>query len=139
MLTRIADESDFQSMGLCYQTCAGAEEQYAFAVVWQKSCWCTNTVPNSADTVSAKQCSNSCPGYPTDWCGGDSLFGYLKITGVKPSSTAAPASTSTTQQVTKATSKPATKSTTTVRVFSISPHSNPYPLNAPVSLFPGAF
>ncbi|KAK1783121.1 hypothetical protein QBC45DRAFT_389014 [Copromyces sp. CBS 386.78] len=109
-----ANESDFQSMGLCYQTCAAAEKQYAFAVVWEKSCWCSNTVPNSADTVSAKQCSNPCPGYPSDWCGGDSLFGYLKITGVKPSSTAAPApaSTSTTQQPTKTTKTP-TKPTTT--------------------------
>ncbi|KAK3954248.1 hypothetical protein QBC32DRAFT_92108 [Pseudoneurospora amorphoporcata] len=113
-----ANESDFQSMGLCYQTCAGAEKQYAFAVVWEKSCWCSNTVPNSADTVSAKQCSNPCPGYPSDWCGGDSLFGYLKITGVKPSSTAAPApaSTSTTQQPTK-TTKTATKPTTTAVVI----------------------
>ncbi|ESA43037.1 uncharacterized protein NCU06981 [Neurospora crassa OR74A] len=115
-----ANESDYQSMGLCYGTCSSAAEKYAFAVVWQKSCWCTNVVPNSANTVSSKQCSNPCPGYPSDWCGGDSLYGYLKITGIKPSSTAAPASSTstgtTTQQATKTTTsstKPTTQPTTT--------------------------
>ncbi|EGO59733.1 hypothetical protein NEUTE1DRAFT_121482 [Neurospora tetrasperma FGSC 2508] len=119
-----ANESDYQSMGLCYGTCSSAEEKYAFAVVWQKSCWCTNVVPNSANTVSSEQCSNPCPGYPSDWCGGDSLYGYLKITGIKPSSTAAAASSTstgtTTQQATKTTAsstKPTTQPTTTAVVI----------------------
>ncbi|KAK3337943.1 hypothetical protein B0H65DRAFT_445875 [Neurospora tetraspora] len=110
-------DSDFQSMGLCYQTCAGAQEEYAFAVVWGKSCWCSNTQPNTANTVSTNQCENPCPGYPSDWCGGDSLYGYLKITGVKPSSTAAPASISTTTQQTTKTTTSATKPTTTAVVI----------------------
>ena len=67
--------NDYQSNGACSQSCAG----YAFAVVQNKNCWCSNYIP--ADTASTGSCSVPCPGYPYESCGDESsgLFGYVAL------------------------------------------------------------
>ena len=70
------DTSDFQSDGLCFGFCAA---DWAFAVVQGKLCWCSDYIPDQGDQVGTGQCSNPCPGYPTDVCGGNNLFGYMAL------------------------------------------------------------
>ena len=74
--------NNFQSNGACSTSCAG----YAFAVVQNESCWCSNYVPG--DTTSTSSCSVACPGYPYENCGDHSagLFGYVAL-GPAPAGT----------------------------------------------------
>ncbi|KAK3311756.1 hypothetical protein B0H66DRAFT_609116 [Apodospora peruviana] len=79
--------SNFQSEGRCFENCT-ITRTYALAIVQGFNCWCSNIVPNSADEKSADDCSNPCPGYPSDWCGGADTFGYLAAKNHLPSKTA---------------------------------------------------
>ncbi|KAK4163182.1 hypothetical protein QBC43DRAFT_67962 [Cladorrhinum sp. PSN259] len=104
--------SDFQSEGRCDQNCTS----YAFAIVREKACWCSNLIPNEADLKSIGDCSVPCPGYPTDLCGGIGLWGYLQNNGNEPKGTA-PAgygiSTTAAPTTTKSTSSSRESSTVT--------------------------
>ncbi|KAM3087018.1 Cell wall integrity and stress response component 4 [Clarireedia jacksonii] len=97
------NSSIFQSDGLCYNFCV---DSYAFAIVKGSDCWCSNYVPGS--TTSTDDCKNSCPGYPSDTCGGDNTYGYISLrlspSGTKGAATAA--ASSTTLQVTTSSSSP---------------------------------
>ena len=55
----------------------------------EKDCWCSNLAPNKADQKPITDCQYPCPGYPSDYCGGDGVFGYMEVAGAKPSGTAA--------------------------------------------------
>ncbi|KAL2165084.1 hypothetical protein VTH06DRAFT_380 [Thermothelomyces fergusii] len=79
--------SNWQSDGRCYGNCT--DLNYALAIVQNKNCWCSNLVPNPADRKPLSECQNPCPGYPSDYCGGDGLFGYMSANGA-PKGTAAP-------------------------------------------------
>ena len=83
--------SIYQSEGRCYGNCTDAG--YALAIVQEKNCWCSNYIPNKADQKSEKECQESCPGYPTDFCGGIGRYGYLQL-NAEPSGTASPANPS---------------------------------------------
>ncbi|KAK4228815.1 hypothetical protein QBC38DRAFT_135345 [Podospora fimiseda] len=78
--------SDFQSDGRCDQNCTS----YAFAIVREKSCWCSNLIPNQADQKPLGECNVPCPGYPTDLCGGIGLWGYMQNNDNQPTGTAPP-------------------------------------------------
>lgn len=92
--------SDFQSMGRCRINCT--DLNFAFAILLEKKCWCSSTVPNKADQNDISDCSFPCPGYPDDICGGKGpVYGYLEIAQFKPTATAPPASFSTTRQPSK--------------------------------------
>ncbi|ONH66546.1 Cell wall integrity and stress response component 4 [Cyberlindnera fabianii] len=86
--------SDYMSNGLCRDTCSSGG--YALAIVLGKNCWCSNTAPGSTTDVS--DCSENCPGYPSEQCGNQSnnLYGYIEIS--EPSSTAGGSSTTTTSR-----------------------------------------
>lgn len=45
-----SSSSIYQSQGLCYGTCN--DDGYAFAVLQDSNCWCSNVVPSSDDQVS---------------------------------------------------------------------------------------
>ncbi|KAI9640045.1 Cell wall integrity and stress response component 4 [Ciborinia camelliae] len=75
------NSSIYQSDGLCYNTCVA---DYAFAIVQGQYCWCSNYVPGT--TTSISDCNTSCPGYPSDTCGGDGTYGYISLT-LSPSGT----------------------------------------------------
>lgn len=69
------DFSIYQSNGLCQTFCV---QSYAFAIVQDNLCWCSNYAPG-ADKESTSKCNTKCPGYPTEMCGGNDLFGYIKL------------------------------------------------------------
>ncbi|TVY52369.1 hypothetical protein LCER1_G006521 [Lachnellula cervina] len=103
------NSSIYQSNGLCSDFCRSS---YAFAVVQDDGCWCSNYVPGT--TTSG--CSQTCPGYPLELCGGSGVYGYIALgntpSGTKGGSSAAASSTpspspsSTTPQVTTVTATP---------------------------------
>ncbi|POS80541.1 hypothetical protein DHEL01_v201078 [Diaporthe helianthi] len=95
-----SESSIYQSQGLCYGTCK--DGGYAFAVLQNSECWCSNLVPSSDDQTSTSNCESSCPGYPTDFCGGDGTYGYIAL-GPEPSGTAG-GSSKTTSSTSKTTS-----------------------------------
>ncbi|KAI0840891.1 hypothetical protein F5Y06DRAFT_294163 [Hypoxylon sp. FL0890] len=86
-----ANYSIYQSDGLCHDFCV---DEYAFAIVQDKECWCSNYVPDETDQVNVSQCSEPCPGYTSDTCGGDQLWGYISLT-MEPSGTTGGSSSST--------------------------------------------
>ncbi|RKF58897.1 putative er membrane protein [Erysiphe neolycopersici] len=94
-----SNSSVYQSNGLCTDFCI---QNYAFAILQDQSCWCSNYIPASTTTG----CTLNCPGYPFEKCGGDGLYGYIALGKVSPSGTIGeiPPSpspiTSTSQQVT---------------------------------------
>lgn len=111
-----ANSSNFQSDGLCYNFCNG---DYAFAIVQEKNCWCSDYAPDTGDRVDTSECNIDCPGYPDDTCGGSGLYGYMQLgkaaagtSGGSKSTTAA--ATSTTQDtVTQTVQNTVTVDTTT--------------------------
>ncbi|DAA75335.1 TPA_exp: putative ER membrane protein Wsc4 [Trichophyton benhamiae CBS 112371] len=107
----------FQSIGACQKTCGN---QYAFAVLQGKMCWCTNAAPK--DTIPNGRCNQNCPGYPDDKCGNTSegLFAYIML-DKKPSTTIGNPSSTTTSSSSTKTSKTTTSpaSTTTDPTASI--------------------
>lgn len=60
---------------------------YAYAITQSNNCWCSNYTPAKSVQVSTSKCSLGCPGFPDEKCGGDGLFGYVSLTGAKPSGT----------------------------------------------------
>ncbi|PGH16776.1 hypothetical protein AJ80_05091 [Polytolypa hystricis UAMH7299] len=84
----------FQSHGFCHDACIA---KYAFAVIQDKSCWCSNVAPG--ENPSTDDCGSKCPGYPSETCGSKKkgLYVYIALNSV-PSSTAA-GSTKTTSSV----------------------------------------
>ncbi|KAK4192415.1 hypothetical protein QBC35DRAFT_222440 [Podospora australis] len=78
--------SDFQSEGRCNGNCTTAKK--AFAIIQEKACWCSDYIPAKADLKSTSECNYTCPGYPSDLCGGYGVFAYLQIVQFRPSGTA---------------------------------------------------
>ncbi|KAI1488197.1 hypothetical protein F5X96DRAFT_646560 [Biscogniauxia mediterranea] len=108
------NSSIYQSDGLCHDFCV---DDYAFAIVQDQDCWCSNYVPAESTQVDVDDCDTSCPGYPSDLCGGDGLWGYMSL-NVEPSGTTG-ASTSTATS----TQDPAT--TTVQATVTVTPTSDP--------------
>ncbi|KAI9751141.1 MAG: Ribosome-releasing factor 2, mitochondrial, partial [Chaenotheca gracillima] len=89
---------------------------YAFAVLQGNKCWCSNYVPG--ETTSDGDCNQSCPGYPSDKCGGDGAFGYIALNRQPSGTKGGPSSTSTTPTSTSTSST----STSTFSTSSTSPN-----------------
>ncbi|KAL8792481.1 MAG: hypothetical protein Q9195_004937 [Heterodermia aff. obscurata] len=86
-----ADVTDhYQSNGRCFDTC---KANYAFAVVQDTSCWCSNYAPS--DTVDVSSCGDACPGYGFEKCGSlaNGLYGYVAL-NKQPSGTIGSSSSS---------------------------------------------
>ncbi|PYH48744.1 WSC domain-containing protein [Aspergillus saccharolyticus JOP 1030-1] len=107
--SQAANESTFQSNGLCEDHCS----TYAFGILQGYDCWCSNIAPNSATNVNNSKCSQDCPGYPDDSCGSTTkgLYAYVEVVGNQPSGTATVSSTSTTS--TSSSSTTTSEATTT--------------------------
>jgi len=104
--------SVYQSTGLCHDFCL---DNYAFAVLQEHDCWCTNYTPDS--TTSLDDCTYTCPGYPSDNCGGPGLYAYIQLVkaplGVKGAGGGAAGTTSAGGQTSIASSTPRTTASTT--------------------------
>ncbi|KAI5919884.1 hypothetical protein F4810DRAFT_464075 [Camillea tinctor] len=116
------NSSIYQSDGLCHDFCV---DDYAFAIVQDQDCWCSNYEPSESTQVDVGDCDTSCPGYPSDRCGGDGLWGYMSLT-VEPSGTSG-GSTSTATS----TQDPAT--TTVQATVTVTPTSTSDPTSNPTS------
>ncbi|GAB1316606.1 Cell wall integrity and stress response component 4 [Madurella fahalii] len=80
--------SIYQSDGRCFGNCS--DRSYPLAIVHEMRCWCSSLIPNSADRRPLEECQYPCPGFPSDFCGGDGVFGYMEIGEFQPSGTAPP-------------------------------------------------
>ncbi|KAI8961644.1 hypothetical protein F5Y11DRAFT_222528 [Daldinia sp. FL1419] len=87
------NSSIYQSDGLCHDFCAAT---FAFAIVKDDECWCSDYVPDKATQVDTDKCDSKCPGFPSDTCGGDGLWGYISLDH-KPSGTKSAGSGSSTK------------------------------------------
>ena len=85
LLTNLVND-DWQSNGWCHDRCK-ERGNYAFAVIRYKDCWCSDYIP--ADQSDVSDCSETCPGFPSEKCGNEDegLYLYLKLDGT-PSGTA---------------------------------------------------
>ncbi|KAF4544702.1 hypothetical protein BFW01_g8821 [Lasiodiplodia theobromae] len=111
----LQDTYIYQSNGHCHDECV---DDYAFAIVQGKQCWCSNYAPSDQQDVS--NCDTTCPGYGYEDCGNtdDDLYGYIKLdlaaSGTQGASSAASTST---KASTSTSSAPAPSSVeTTIRV-----------------------
>lgn len=137
-----ANSSTFQSEGLCFDFCN--DDGYALGVLQASDCWCSNYIPDSGDRVATSEwcvlffdanelgpfadetySESSCPGYPSDYCGGDNLYGYIQLS----------AAASGTKGGTSSTTSSTSSSSTTVSNHSPWPCYQCFCLPAPV-LFP---
>lgn len=85
--------STWQSNGACTQQCQG----YSFGIVQGNYCWCSNYVP--ANQLDVSQCSETCPGYPPEYCGNvaSNFFGYIYLNKSPAGTAGIPARQSTTR------------------------------------------
>ncbi|KAH6625661.1 hypothetical protein C7974DRAFT_377149 [Boeremia exigua] len=76
----------WQTNGKCSDYC-NAAGTYAFAVIQENDCWCSNYIPSSTTDIS--RCQKDCPGYPTEKCGdvNAGVYIYIQLAG-RPSGTA---------------------------------------------------
>jgi cell wall integrity and stress response component len=83
----------YQSLGNCKSVCSASN--YAYAVVQDQNCWCANNTPTSDTTTSIGSCTDTCPGYPFEYCGNaaQGLYGYLALSST-PTGTGMPSSVS---------------------------------------------
>ncbi|KAI2635060.1 hypothetical protein GGS21DRAFT_90690 [Xylaria nigripes] len=79
----VTNSSIYQSNGLCHDFCI---DKFAFAIVQETNCWCSDLVPEKSAQVATGECNTSCPGWPPDTCGADGLYGYIAL-GRLPSGT----------------------------------------------------
>lgn len=115
-----------QTQGLCYDFCV--RKVFALAVVQGNYCWCSNYVPASSKQVSPGQCNKGCPGYPTDVCGTDTLFGYMLGQQSPSGTTGAGQQASSTTTSRPAPTTPTIETVTeegTVRTVTVMPTPNP--------------
>ncbi|OTB19896.1 hypothetical protein K445DRAFT_7914 [Daldinia sp. EC12] len=103
----VGNSSTFQSDGLCFNFCAATS---AFAIVKDDECWCSDYVPDESAQVDTDECNKSCPGFPSDRCGGDGLWGYMSLDH-KPSGTKTAGSATSTKTLSPDTSKSGDDST----------------------------
>ncbi|KAI0905271.1 hypothetical protein F4823DRAFT_145678 [Ustulina deusta] len=93
------NSSIWQSNGLCHDFCV--DQSFAFAILQEHDCWCSDYVPAVSSQVDTDECNDSCPGWQPDTCGAKGLYGYIAL-DTSPSGTAggSTASTSTKQSST---------------------------------------
>jgi len=72
-----ANSSIYQSDGLCRDFCSASNN--AYAIVKDSDCWCSDYTPATGIQISTDKCSKPCPGFPSDTCGGDGSWGYIKL------------------------------------------------------------
>jgi hypothetical protein len=90
------DSSIYQSDGLCYNFC---NSDWAYAIVQGEDCWCSNYTPDSSSQVDTSKCNSECPGYPSDTCGADGLYGYMALSSSPSGTKGGATATSTGTQV----------------------------------------
>ncbi|KAH3673367.1 hypothetical protein WICMUC_003686 [Wickerhamomyces mucosus] len=101
--------SIFQSNGLCHDKCL--EEDYGLAILSGKDCYCSNEIPS--EVVDTNDCYISCPGYLSDYCGGNDYFAYIVLNQNIISSSGEDESTSETMSTIESSNIESTRTATT--------------------------
>ncbi|OTA63745.1 hypothetical protein K449DRAFT_394305 [Hypoxylon sp. EC38] len=96
--TTPGNSSIWQSDGLCHDFCL---DDYAFAIVKDNECWCSDYTPDETKQVDVSKCSEECPGYTSDTCGGDGLWGYMSLAKQPSGTSGGSSSTSSPDPVTE--------------------------------------
>ncbi|KAI1422251.1 hypothetical protein F5Y12DRAFT_641174 [Xylaria sp. FL1777] len=123
------NSSIWQSNGLCHDFCV--DQSYAFAILQEHDCWCSDYIPAVSSQVDTDECNESCPGWKPDTCGAKGLYGYIAL-DTNPSGTASGSTTSTstgqssttvdaTSTVTSTVDSTTTATTSTSTTFRTSP------------------
>ncbi|GAP82657.1 putative cell wall integrity and stress response component [Rosellinia necatrix] len=115
--------SIYQSNGLCHDYCV--EKTFAFAIVQDKACWCSDYAPTKSSQVDTGECSDPCPGWKYETCGASGLYGYIQL-DTMPSGTADGGSTSSPTEQTSTSVQ--TSSTVTSVVHSTTTRTSSTPL-----------
>ncbi|KAI1298815.1 hypothetical protein F5Y03DRAFT_397955 [Xylaria venustula] len=111
------NSSIYQSNGLCHDFCV--DQSYAFAILQEHDCWCSDYVPAVSSQVDTDECNDSCPGWMPDTCGAKGLYGYIAL-DTDPSGTADGSSSATSTSTDSTTTKD-THTTTTPTVTATTP------------------
>lgn len=83
--------NNFMSNGLCHDTCSG--KGAAVAITNGHDCWCGSQVPASTEPIS--DCNTPCPGFGSEMCGGNGVYGYVILGNPSTSSASSSSSSST--------------------------------------------
>jgi len=75
----------FNSRGKCGGICSGLQMAVT-AMTGEFECYCGPTLPPSTDQVSNSSCNTACPGYPSDTCGGGTMFASAYMTSTTATS-----------------------------------------------------
>ncbi|KAI6382370.1 hypothetical protein MCOR25_000670 [Pyricularia grisea] len=119
------NHSDWQSDGLCSNFCKASNS--GLAIVQGSLCWCSNIMPSDSVQVGTDKCKDPCPGYPSDVCGGDGTWGYMRIKANPITATSggsSSTSTTTGQQHQTTSSPPQVETVTadgTTRIVTVAP------------------
>ncbi|KAI2471108.1 hypothetical protein F4781DRAFT_142747 [Annulohypoxylon bovei var. microspora] len=104
---------DFNSQGACAGVCR--TNGYVAGASNSVDCWCGDEYPNKADLVDDDQCTEPCPGFGDDACGGldtYTVYNTGKRVSVGEASEAGSSSSSSTSSKTSSASSPASTSDT---------------------------
>lgn len=110
--------SIYNSMGYCTGRCFPLG--YAVMATKDDDCYCGNNLPPLSSVSKNSSCSTTCPGFPSDLCGGTGVYSvYLTgltadVTNFGGSSSSSSASSPTTAPGTKATGSSTTSATASV-------------------------
>lgn len=94
MLIIATDSYEWQSNGECHDHCL-QQGGSSFFVLQDKQCWCSDYIP--ADQRDIGDCSETCPGFPSENCGkAGQYYIYVNLNG-NPKGTAGASQPSSTQ------------------------------------------
>ncbi|KAI1210256.1 uncharacterized protein F4807DRAFT_74233 [Annulohypoxylon truncatum] len=117
---------NFNSQGACAGLCRS--KNFVAGASNSADCWCGDEYPNKADLVDDDQCTEPCPGYGDDACGGldtYTVYNTGKRVSVGEAAEAGSSSSSSTSSKTSSASAPASTSDTIETITASSePESN---------------
>ncbi|KAI5922006.1 hypothetical protein F4810DRAFT_712042 [Camillea tinctor] len=106
---KLDSSPDFNSQGKCVGICK--TKGHTVAATFSDQCYCGDTYPNSADLLDDSKCTEPCPGFDTQACGGLNAWTVYN-TGLRVSvaeeSSSSSSSTSSTSTSTSASTSTAT-------------------------------
>ncbi|KAI1493806.1 hypothetical protein F5X96DRAFT_686314 [Biscogniauxia mediterranea] len=101
---------DFNSQGKCVGICKAKEKNVA--ATYSNECYCGDVYPNSDDLLDDSKCTEPCPGFDTQACGGLNAWTVyntgLKVSVGEDTSSSSSSSSSTSSTSTSTTSATAT-------------------------------
>ncbi|KAI1504026.1 hypothetical protein F5X99DRAFT_406405 [Biscogniauxia marginata] len=108
---KLDSNPDFNSQGKCVGICKGKSKNVA--ATNSDACYCGDVYPNSNDVVDDSECTEPCPGFDTQACGGLNVYtvyntGLRVSVGEADESSSSSSSSSSTSTSTSTTSAAAT-------------------------------